>query len=75
MTDARDHEEPSSLGGRIRARRLALGLTQEDLARRAGVPLVTVNRIENGHQRPRRQTLLKLARALGAEPAELLLED
>ncbi|MEX2136138.1 MAG: helix-turn-helix transcriptional regulator [Chloroflexota bacterium] len=46
------------------ARRLA-GLTQRELAVRAGVPQATVGRIESGQITPRLDTLEKLLRAVG----------
>ena len=48
------------------ARRLA-GLTQRQLAVRAGVPQATVGRIETGQITPRVDTLEKLLRAAGRE--------
>ncbi len=48
------------------ARRLA-GLTQRQLAERAGVPQATVGRIEAGQITPRVDTLEKLLRAAGQE--------
>jgi transcriptional regulator with XRE-family HTH domain len=38
-----------SLGAQAKARRLALGMRQADLAAAAGVPLTTVRRFEAGH--------------------------
>jgi transcriptional regulator with XRE-family HTH domain len=37
------------LGAQARARRLALGMRQADLAVAAGVPITTVRRFETGH--------------------------
>ena len=48
------------------ARRLA-GLTQRQLAVRAGVPQATVGRIEAGQVAPRVDTLERLLRATGQE--------
>ena len=48
------------------ARRLA-GLTQRQLAERAGVPQATVGRIEAGQITPRVDTLERLVRATGHE--------
>ncbi|RYF76360.1 MAG: XRE family transcriptional regulator [Comamonadaceae bacterium] len=44
--------------------RKAAGLTQDALARRAGLSRMTVQRIEAGQIDPRLSTLLELARAL-----------
>ena len=53
------HIARSLISDRIRA-----GLTQKELARRAGVRLETVCRIENGKQKPSRETMLRLDKAL-----------
>jgi DNA-binding XRE family transcriptional regulator len=46
--------------------RVRHGWTQTELARRSGVRLETISRIESGKHIPRRETLLKLDRALSA---------
>ena len=43
-------------------------ISQEDLARKSGVAAATINRLENGHHKPRFATIRKLAKALGVEP-------
>ena len=48
----------------VEARRAA-GLSQRDLARRAGVAQPAVSRIERGHLSPRLDTLDRLLRACG----------
>lgn len=48
------------------ARRRA-GLTQRELAERAGVPQSTVGRIEGGATDPRSETLIRLLRACGED--------
>jgi len=48
---------PSDMGQRLRQRRLDAGLTQQELARRAGVRLETISRLENGHRYPALHTL------------------
>jgi transcriptional regulator with XRE-family HTH domain len=42
------------------------------LSRRSGVDLSHINKIENARRDPTTRTLLRLARALGTTPAELL---
>jgi transcriptional regulator with XRE-family HTH domain len=49
-------------------------LTQQELADRAGVALITVNRLEGGRSEARFPTVRKLAAALGVEPAQLVGE-
>jgi transcriptional regulator with XRE-family HTH domain/tetratricopeptide (TPR) repeat protein len=55
------------LGQRLRALRLRAGLSQEDLAARAGVALKTIGNIEAGRTTPRPSTLRALADALGVD--------
>lgn len=55
----------------VRAERLKQGLTQPQLAERAGLSRFTVSRIETGVRKPMRATVTVLALALGVTPAEL----
>ena len=70
-TQARQARE--SLGGRIRERREAAGLTHAELATRAGIGRVTLTRIEKGEHSPRTETLTAIARALSVEVEDLIL--
>jgi DNA-binding XRE family transcriptional regulator len=63
-------EAPMNLP-RLKELRERAFLTQADLAQRAGVSEVTINRIENGHYRARFSTINKLAVALGVGPEVL----
>ena len=63
-----------ALGERVRRFRAAAGLTQAELARAADIGRVTLVRLENGGQNPRFRTLTALARALGTDVPELLVE-
>lgn len=56
----------------LRAARLARHLSLPVLAQRAQVAKITIVNIEAGRQRPRPQTLQKLARALEIDPRELV---
>lgn len=58
-------------GLRIRERRLALGLTQAELARRAGISPSYLNLIEKNRRTVAGRVLLALARALDTPPGEL----
>jgi predicted transcriptional regulator len=46
------------------SRRIKAGLTQKELARRAGVRLETICRVGGGKQRPSRETILRIDAAL-----------
>lgn len=63
------------MGAALRSARRAAGLRQEDLAARAGLSRMTVQKLEAGSIDPRMSTLTVLARALGLElmlvPADL----
>ena len=60
--------EQPSLGGKVRALREALGLSQQALAVRAGLSLLQVAQLERGRKRdPRLSTLRALAGALGVD--------
>jgi len=51
-------------------------MTQEELATAAGVPVVTISRIENGHTgEPRPSTVRKLAKALSVDPTWLIFGE
>jgi len=59
-------------GARLRRLRAQKGLTQEQLARLAGLRRQTVISLERGHQRSfHARTITRLAAALAAEPDEL----
>jgi transcriptional regulator with XRE-family HTH domain len=58
---------------RLRAVRIARLLTQQELARAAGVGFTTVNRLERGDTPAELRTVRKLAAALGVAPAALLV--
>ena len=60
------------MGAKVRWERRAQALTQEDLAKRAGVSVATLTRIEQGQVEPHVSTLRRLADALGVEPRDLM---
>jgi non-specific serine/threonine protein kinase len=63
-------EAGAAFGAALRRRRLAAGLTQEQLAERAGLGVRTVQALEEGENRPRRETLRRLAGALELSGAQ-----
>lgn len=59
--------------GQLRAARALLGLTQGDLARRAGVGAATIKDYERGSARPSARSMAKIINALkaaGVRPIE-----
>ena len=60
------------IGSHVRARRLALGLSQENLATELGVKHQHVSRIELGDATPSLEMLLSLSRKLGVSTDYLL---
>jgi len=64
-------EAKRGLGRRIKALRKQAGLTQEGLAERVGLNPKYISGIERGRENPTLDTLLRLARELGAPPVEL----
>lgn len=59
MTPAKD---AARIVSRVRELRTAAGLTQEELAGKAGVTRVTINCLENGVYAPSLELALRLAR-------------
>ena len=62
----------TALGAAIREHRLQAGLTQAELAQRAGIGRPHLNHIEGGRKNPTVVVLVHLARGLGVDPADLL---
>jgi transcriptional regulator with XRE-family HTH domain len=63
-----------SIGGRLRRCRQKLGLTQEQLAAKAGLSVDVITGAERGRSLPQTTTLMRLARALDVE-LTVLLDD
>ncbi|MFE5912100.1 helix-turn-helix domain-containing protein [Streptomyces wedmorensis] len=60
------------VGDRLRSTREGAGLTQQQLAERAGLDKQAVSIIENAHSSPKLDTLWRIARAMGTTVAELV---
>jgi transcriptional regulator with XRE-family HTH domain len=60
------------IGDRIRAARLHANLTQEKLAELAGMDRQTINRVEQGHQSPILDNLIRIADAIGVPLSDLV---
>jgi transcriptional regulator with XRE-family HTH domain len=59
-------------GSNLRGERKRAGLSQEDLAFKAGLHRTEVSLIERGEREPRLETILKLSRGLEVLPATLI---
>lgn len=68
--------KPESFAVKLKKLRAAAKLTQQELARRAGVSVSLVFQSEQGHRdNPCMATLVKLARALGVGVEKLIAEE
>jgi len=63
------------LGRRLRALRMAAGLTQAELARRTGIHRPNIARVEAGRHTPSLDTLARLASAIGVPTTSVLAEE
>ncbi len=64
----------ASVGDRVRRLRLALGMTQNELASQSGVASGTVSMVENGHQAADSGALRSLAEVLDCDPEYLVVD-
>ncbi|GIF23409.1 hypothetical protein Ate02nite_61390 [Paractinoplanes tereljensis] len=70
--NSRYRPQAGLLATRLRTVRIAQGLTQGEVARRAGIGIATLRKIESGNVvEPGYFTVLAIAAALSAEPALL----
>jgi HTH-type transcriptional regulator, cell division transcriptional repressor len=72
--------DPSGAGANLMSKRLrearrTAGLTQRELAKRAGVGLATIRRIEQTGMEPRLGTVRRMAATLGVRVAWLIEGD
>jgi transcriptional regulator with XRE-family HTH domain len=65
-------EPKQRVGANIRARRIELGITQEEAAQRCGVHPVELARAERGLRDMRVSTVTRIARGLGVAAGDLL---
>ncbi len=59
-------------GNKVRKERMKLGLSQEDLAERAGVHRTYIGMIERAEKNATLESIEKIAKALGVNKSELL---
>lgn len=67
-----NHPELREFGQRVRDRRLKLGLSQEELADRADLHRTYISSLEQGRRNVAVHNVVRLAEALGVDPAELV---
>jgi transcriptional regulator with XRE-family HTH domain len=72
MVDEFAEHVAGHVGGRIRRRRRAMDISQEELAFRAGVHRTQISLIEHGKVMVKLDTLILLARALDVAEVQLL---
>lgn len=64
--------QQNTVRSRMTQLRMDAGLSQEALAKAAGIDRKTVNRIENGHFSPNLDTFFRLCVALNVRPSEIM---
>ena len=65
-------KKEARVSARLRKLRIEQEMSQDTLAKKAGLERKTVNRIENGHFSPSLQSLILLCGALKVKPADVL---
>ncbi len=65
-------QDPKRIGSRLRDLRIASGMSQPKLARRAGISPSVLSGLERGKHEAGPSTVPKLAEALGVHPLELM---
>lgn len=78
MAPAREHSESQrlrALGAGIRAQRVAMGLTLEDLATPAKLSVTYLGQTERGQRNPSALVLWRIADALGVTLEQLVAPD
>ena len=61
----------ASTANKLRAKRTAIGKTQAEIARAAGMSTVQYNGYENERHEPSEATMVRLAKALKSKPEDL----
>lgn len=72
MRKPRDELLVNALAIEVRARRAALGCSQEELAHRAGLNRTFIGKLELAQAQPSLSVLFDLARALQVRPSDLV---
>ena len=74
MSHDNETELRLTFGGNVRRRRLELGLSQAELADRAGIHRAYLSTVENGKRNVSIDNISRLAFALEVEPSFLLID-
>lgn len=69
---AKKPREAIAFGAAVRERRTAKGWTQEQLAEEAGIAAIQLGFVERGENVPKLTLILRIAKALGVRPGELI---
>lgn len=64
--------QQSTVRRRMKQLRMDAGISQDNLAKAAGIDRKTVNRIENGHFSPNLDTFFRLCVALDVRPSDIM---
>lgn len=64
MINVRNYELVKAIGEKIRATRIAKGLSQEELSYESDLPLSQIGRIERGENNPTISSLFAISKAL-----------
>lgn len=70
-----DEKTAKSIGQKIRQIRLEKGLTQKQLGDMCGIADSNIRKYEAGRQKPKIETLGKIAKALGVKTAQLCFDE
>jgi DNA-binding transcriptional regulator YiaG len=62
----------TTIGGQIRAARLAAGMSQSDLEAVSGIPKPRLSRYENNHIMPSLHSLALICNAMGVRPGQIV---
>ena len=74
-TLAKEKQDTTGFGERLKALRLAAGLTQEKLAEQIGMRPQHLTRLETGGRTPSWETVLRIAKALNVSLDEFLPQE
>ena len=72
MINIKNRKLIKAVGNHIRSLRIEKGISQEQLANEADIPLSQVGRIERGETNPTISTLFVISEALGVELKKLV---